>query len=667
VNNPATPERGHKLGPVITIVGDQPQYLYMLRSARRKARVLGVEWYGIIRPTVYGPTEVRPQLDMPAVIKRKEGHQLKIPEQGDFNNSLLNYFKARVEAGTAPSTIIVPEGDTPFWKRLLKIDIASRLRRAMGRHTEVLSIPLVNDSYLHRSKWLSILDFKPMDLFYCGIAVLVATGLIEVLMRYIPEMVSPSVRNKSLIYLMACVFAAGRYGLLPGLITAVISFFALNMLYISAAYRLALTTGSDAVNLILFVLAAAFVAIALGQNRAEREMFQARAKRVQALLQLHWVTIAKRNRPEAVSTLHSELSHLLEAPVAFFLTTAEEPNKPSTIFPPDTVLNEVEEKALLSCWEDAKATGAHSVYFPKSRWRFEPLIIANGEIGALGVQMNDSLRNDNGFGHLFTAVADQAAHIIERADLGIVMEESRVREEKTKLRSMLLSSVSHDLKTPLASVIGSLSVFRSMQAHLPEEHRKTLIDTALEEAQRLDSFITNILDMTRLESGDVKMKQDWTPADAMIKNVLKRLRTRLIRHNVELKLERTDIEVCLDIMMTEQVLQNVLDNAVKYTPSGTLVEISIGFNKRAFQIYVRDHGGGIPENGEDRIFDKFTRLNRLDSQIAGTGLGLAICKSVMQAQNGNIVASNHPDGGALFTITLPKWRKLRFNPNKDAA
>ena len=652
---------------MLAIVSDQPQYLYMLRSAHRRARVLNTPWQAIIRPPEAIQGESRPQLDLPSAIRRKDGEIVKLDIKQNFDHALFHYLRQQIAAGCPPKAVILPDRQDSLLKRTLKMDMPSRLRRLLPKETEVLSILLFDDSYFRRETWVSLFSFRPLDLIYCILAILVATGVIEILMRYMPELVSPSVRNKSLIYLMACVYVAGRFGLITGLITAVGSFLALNLLYISSAYRLAITMGTDATNLVLFMASSAFVAIALGQNRAQRTMFMARAKRLQALFQLHWVTLAKRNRREAVETLTVELSNLLEAEVSFFLTTLANSNKPVDIYPQGTVLSEDDHKALNSCWEDAKTTGADSIYFPQSSWRFEPLVIANGEIGVLGVRLTPLLRQDPSFPRLFTAIADQTAHIVERADLGIMMEESRVREEKTKLRSMLLSSVSHDLKTPLASVIGSLSVFRSMQAHLPEEHRKTLIDTALEEAQRLDSFISNILDMTRLESGDVQMKQEWVSTDTMLRNVLKRLRTRLIRHNVVHHPAAVDIEVCLDSMMTEQVLQNVLDNAAKYTPAGTLIEISSGFSGRKFQIYVRDHGGGIPAGGEERIFDKFTRLTRTDSQIAGTGLGLAIGKSVMEAQMGSITAANHPEGGAIFTLTMPKWRKSRTHKSKDAA
>src|SRR5581483_2470097 len=177
-------------------------------------------------------------------------------------------------------------------------------------------------------------------------------------------------------------------------------------------------------------------------------------------------------------------------------------------------------------------------------------------------------------------------------------------------------------------------------------------------AQRLDSFITNILDMTRLESGNIQFRQEWNSIDASIKNVLKRVQYRCRQHQVVAHPCPPNIEAYMDAMMTEQVLQNILDNACKYTPAGTRIEIlcTIG-EEKGLVCQVRDHGPGLPPEKINQAFDKYARLHKKDTQVAGTGLGLAISKAIMEAQGGWITAANHPDGGAIFVICLPKWRR----------
>jgi two-component system, OmpR family, sensor histidine kinase KdpD len=161
-----------------------------------------------------------------------------------------------------------------------------------------------------------------------------------------------------------------------------------------------------------------------------------------------------------------------------------------------------------------------------------------------------------------------------------------------------------------------------------------------------------------LESGKIQFKLDWADMQGAIHHVVRRLEHRMRQHPVKINAIPKKVEVFMDAMMVEQVLQNVLDNASKYTPSGTPIEIHCdAHNSNGFTCEIRDHGKGINPEKLDHVFDKYARLQKQDSQIAGTGLGLAICKAMMEAQEGSITAGNHPDGGAVFTLRLPKWRK----------
>ena len=282
--------------------------------------------------------------------------------------------------------------------------------------------------------------------------------------------------------------------------------------------------------------------------------------------------------------------------------------------------------------------------------------VALTNLGVLGIDLKDKPDVDAAFGQLFSNIADQTALILERLVIEHVAEDKRVQAEREQLRAMLLSSVSHDLKTPLASIIGSLSVIRSMDDKLTPEQRLMLMNNALDEAQRLDSFITNILDMTRLESGQIEFKKAWVRPVDIMRDILHRLRERLRHHRVVTTPIDSTIMVHIDGMMILQVLQNLLDNAAKYTPPGTEITVSCVVDDMGCRLEVRDRGPGIPDTHLDKIFDKYARLKRQDKQVAGTGLGLAIAKTIMKSQGGDIVATNHPDGGAVFTLSLPEWR-----------
>jgi two-component system sensor histidine kinase KdpD len=334
-----------------------------------------------------------------------------------------------------------------------------------------------------------------------------------------------------------------------------------------------------------------------------------------------------------------------------------EPVQPATI-----TLSEYDREALDLCWSDKKPTGICSEFASKSSWRFEPMVSGAGEIGVIGVHPKNQSQIDEWFSRLLAAIAEQTATVLDRIAVEHTVSETRICEEREKLRAMLLSSVSHDFKTPLAGIIGALTVHRSLGDKLTPEKRMELIEAAIEEAQRLDSFVTNILDMTRLESGNIKFRQEWNSLNDMLDGVIKRLKYRLRHHRLVIHPFTQDLEVYADLVMTQQVLVNILDNAGKYTPSGTLIEVRCeanggkGGKNQGLLFEVRDHGNGFPTDKIDCVFDKYTRLQKKDMQIAGTGLGLAVSKAVMEKQGGWITAKNHPEGGVIIAFWLPSSR-----------
>src|SRR5690606_31828662 len=204
-----------------------------------------------------------------------------------------------------------------------------------------------------------------------------------------------------------------------------------------------------------------------------------------------------------------KLSQMLDIEVVFFLPPAVHPDQIAPAMPEDFVLEDVDNKALQTCWREMKTTGLASPLHANAGWRFEPMIAPRGEIGVLAVRPESGRKLDMWLGYMLTNIADQTAVLIEHIELSRSMEATRISEEREKLRSMLLSSVSHDLKTPLAGIIGGVSVYRSVGNRLTPERKQELLDGVLEEAQRLDSFITNILDMTRLESGKIDFRPEW--------------------------------------------------------------------------------------------------------------------------------------------------------------
>ena len=226
-------------------------------------------------------------------------------------------------------------------------------------------------------------------------------------------------------------------------------------------------------------------------------------------------------------------------------------------------------------------------------------------------------------------------------------------EIREMLHRQMLDAVSHDLKTPLSTMIGSLEIYKRMEDKLTPEKKTILINTALSEAYRLDHFITNILDMAKLEGDNVKIKPEKTNLTNLINDSLTRLGPRRNNCDIQLMPKGNVFELHIDPMLLSRALLLLLDNAAKHSGKSPVIHVEYGVDEKEGFISVRDHGPGIPEDKRDEIFEKYTRLAKADHQNAGTGLGLALSRKLITLLDGSVVTTNHKDGGAIFRLSFP--------------
>jgi two-component system sensor histidine kinase KdpD len=257
-------------------------------------------------------------------------------------------------------------------------------------------------------------------------------------------------------------------------------------------------------------------------------------------------------------------------------------------------------------------------------------------------------------------LSDQAALAIERVHLVEDMVRVKRTVEAERFRTALLTSISHDLKTPLASVLGAAGALRDLSANLTDAQRVELLTTIIDESERLNRFIANLLDMTKLESGAVSPNISPHDVGEIVGSALHRAARIVAQHEIELELAPDLPMLELDAVLFEQALFNLLDNAGKYAPAGTTIRIRSWREQDAVCLQVIDEGEGIPAADLEHIFDKFYRAQKGDQVRAGTGLGLAISRGFIEAMRGTITAANRTDrNGAVFTIRLPVPTELR--------
>ena len=252
---------------------------------------------------------------------------------------------------------------------------------------------------------------------------------------------------------------------------------------------------------------------------------------------------------------------------------------------------------------------------------------------------------------LLSAIAGEAALAVHRAELAQAAAHAEALREADELKSALLNAVSHDLRTPLASIIASAGSLQQTDVKWTDEERLGFAEAIESEAQRLNRLVGNLLDLSRIESGSLRPEKGWYDLGALVDEVVGRLKPVTARHKVSVEMPSELPPVALDYIEIDEVLTNLIENATKYTPEGTEIAISVRPDGDEVMVEVGDRGGGIPPDALQSVFEPFYRVG--GSKVRGTGLGLAVAKGLVQAHGGRIWAQNRLDGGAVFAFTLP--------------
>jgi two-component system sensor histidine kinase KdpD len=462
------------------------------------------------------------------------------------------------------------------------------------------------------------------------------------------------VSNIALVFLTAVLASATVYGLWPALFACLISVLVYNFFFLPPLYTFTVADPENVINLIFFAVAAVVVSNLTARVRAQAVVARGRAKMTEDLYQFSRKLAGVIVMDDLLWATAYQIAQMLKVRVVLLLPQGESVEVHAG-YPPEDSLDEADLAAATWVWEHGQAAGRGSDTLPGAKRLFLPMRTARGKVGIVGL---DSDRP----GPLLTpeqrrlldALTDQAALAIERINLVEDVDRSKLTAETDRLRSALLTSISHDLRTPLASILGSATTLKSYRKTMDDAALDELANTIQEEAERLNRFIANLLDMTRLESGAIEPRADFVDLGDVIGSALRRAVKVLRQHKVDIDLTPELPTLRLDPVLLEQVLFNLLDNAAKYTPAETTIRLEGRRNGNRLELRVIDEGPGIPEADIERIFDKFYRVHAADRKRAGTGLGLAICRGFVEAMGGTIVGRNRADRtGAVFTITLP--------------
>lgn len=472
--------------------------------------------------------------------------------------------------------------------------------------------------------------------------ILLLTIIVEIVQESLPEYkFNASIYNVSMLYLLAIVFCAHRYGLLPAISAAIISFCLYNYFFIPPFYAFGLGQISDALNFILFFSASLISATVANIYKRNMAALSERELATSALLSLSKGIAGLSKTNEVVVSLTRHLKEILQSDVVFYLANY-------AVYPKDTS----QPKNIRTAYQKAYKLQKKLHHYG---WMLCPVSTPREKLGVIAIKDSKLYHSQR----LIDALCYQAALAIEHTQLMRESEKIKLEHHRESLRSALLSSVSHDLKTPLVSIIGSLSSIRHMEKSLSKTEKQELIDTAINEAERLNQSISNILDMTRIESGTIKLKKEWADIYALFTECIQRRASLLEKHNVTVKNSNTPINIKVDTVLFTQAIQNILENAAKHTPKKSKIELSATTKDSTVIITISDNGPGIAPSERHKVFDKFTRIEKRDASTAGTGLGLAICKAIIELHKGSIkITNNAKSKGTSIVITLPVRKKI---------
>ncbi|GJD54887.1 sensor histidine kinase [Methylobacterium dankookense] len=462
------------------------------------------------------------------------------------------------------------------------------------------------------------------------------------------------VENADLFLLTAVVGVAVRWGLGPSLVAVVAASLAYNFFFLPPVYTFTIADPTNVAAFLLFTLVAVLVSNLAARARSVAVIAQGRAKATERLFGFSRKLAGCGTLDDVLWATSAQVAAMLGVRVVLLLPEG----KAVTVragYPPEDMLDEADLAAAQWAFDNDRPAGRGADTLPGARRLFLPMRTGRGTIGVIGLDRDGTgpILTPEGR-RLLDALADMGALAIERVRLVEDLDRAEREAETDRLARALLTSISHDLRTPLASVLGAASTLRDLDADLPKEAKAELVATIIAESERLNRFIANLLDMTRLEAGAVAPNLLAQDVAETVDTALRRTEAVLAGHRVRVAVEPDLPTLRLDPVLFEQVLVNLLDNAAKYAPEGTTVTVRARREGASVRIAVLDEGDGLPEADVERVFDKFYRARKGDRVRAGTGLGLAIARGFVEAMGGTVTAANRRDrGGACFLVTLP--------------
>ena len=649
---------------ILVCINPKPQSAILIRAARRLSESLNAPWIAAYvetgRHIRYSERE-RAHLEDNLRLAERLGAETAIV-QGDLSTAddIIDFA-----VGNNVTKLMIGRPAYPAWMEFFRGSLLNELARRSGTIDILVVTGGEKDQDLAKAKEPARpappRRRQPVELaHYLWVAMTVAimTGICFLLGNRF------ELADRVMIYVVGILIVATRFGRWPSLLAAGLSVLALDFCFVSPRYTFAVGGFKHMGTFFVMLLVSLVIGNLTERIRSQARLARTRELRVRALFRLSGelthsagsaslVESALRN---VATQFQSHVSILLPGPGGGLIPSKDSQGAP---------LSQDELGVAQWVMDHREAAGRGTDTLPGAKALYLPLKGAHGPIGVMGIQPTGApTQMEADQRHLLESFANQTALALERVLLAERNVESQRQVDREQLRNALLSSVSHDLRTPLGGITGAASTLLEDQGELEPKARRELLETIHEDSLQLQRLVTNLLDVTRLESGVVEVNKEWVPAEEMVGSALNRLETQIGDRVVKVELPANLPLVEADPVLLGQVLINILDNALKYSPADKPIEIRGWSTDRMLTLSITDHGPGIPEGQEERIFEKLVRIQQGQAR-PGAGLGLAICKGVVQAHGGRIAASNRATGGAQILVSLPLGARPEAPPSEE--
>lgn len=636
---------------VLVCISGNPRCMGLVRQAHQFAERLQAPWAALYVESPWANHLGERQQDLIAgaqrLAERLGGETVRI-SGANVAAGIIAYARSR-----GVTQVLVGKSQRSRWSQALRGSVANALLRSsggIGVHVIAASPDAAADPILAGT--VRTRPHPPFSGAGAYIAAIAAVSLALVAGLFLQRFLG--VGSIDLVFLIAIIGIAVRFGLWPSVLASLLSVLANNFFFLPPLYTFTIADPANLAALFFFFLVALIVSNLAGRARDQAETSRLRARTTEALYAFSRKLAGAATLDDLLWATVFQIASMLRLNVVLLLPE-DGALSVRTGYPPEDALCGADLGAARWCWENNQAAGRGAETLTGAKRLFLPLRTGRGPVGVVGL---DSERPGPlltlGERRLLDALLDQAAVALERVRLAQEIDAARVLAEAQRLREALLTSISHDLTTPLAAILGAATSIQQYDDLLGPAERREMVATIRDEAERLTRFLRNLLDMTRLESGALAPNCDLVDVGDVVGAALERSARTLVRHRVELRLARDLPMLPLDAVLLEQVLVNLLDNAAKYAPEGSTITMEARDDGQAVRLEVRDEGAGILAADLAHIFDKFYRADQRDRQRAGTGLGLAVCRGFVEALGGSIAAGNRSDrSGAVFTIEFP--------------